>query len=167
MKTKRLTLDAVLAAIALLLFLIEAQIPPLTAIPGIKIGLANVVTLFSVCFLGKRDAAAILFVRITLGAIFAGNASTFLYSLCGAVFCYLVTCLLSKPLQNQVWVLSIFGAAAHNLGQLLAASILMQSMSVLWYLPYLLIAAIISGAFTGLCVCFLLRRLKKRKDRWL
>ena len=166
-QTKRIALDAVLAAIALLLFVIEAQIPPLTTIPGIKIGLANVVTVFAVCFCGKKDAAAILFVRIVLGAVFAGNLSTFLYSLCGAVFCYAVTCLLHRPLQKQIWVLSIFSAAAHNLGQLFAACLFLQSVTVFWYLPYLWIAAIISGAFTGLCAQFLLRRLEKRKEKWL
>ncbi|MBQ7543036.1 MAG: Gx transporter family protein [Clostridia bacterium] len=166
-KTKRLALDAVLAAIALLLFLVEAQIPPLTSIPGVKIGLANAVTLFAVCFLGKKDAAAILFVRVILGAVFAGNLSTFFYSASGAVCCYLVTCILYKPLCKTVWVLSVFGAAAHNAGQLLCACILLQSPSVFWYFPYLLIAAVISGAFTGICVHLILRRMKNRKEKWI
>ena len=164
---KRVALDSVLAAIALLLFIVEAQIPPLTTIPGIKIGLANVVTLFAVYFCGKKDAAAILFVRIVLGAVFAGSLSTFIYSFCGAVFCFTITCLLSRFFQKNVWVLSILGAAAHNTGQLLAASVLLQSASVFWNLPYLLIAAICSGAFTGVCVQLLMNRLQNRKEKWL
>lgn len=163
-RTKRIALDAMLAAVALLLFIVEAQLPPLTAIPGVKIGLANAVTLSAVYLCGRRDATAILFVRVCLGAVFAGNPTTFLYSAAGAALCLAVTCILCKPLQKTVWVVSVFGAIAHNTGQLLAASVLMQSAAVFWYLPYLLIAAVISGAFTGLCVQFLLTRLQHRKD---
>lgn len=162
--TKRIALDAMLAAVALLLFLVEAQLPPLTAIPGIKIGLANAVTLAAVYLCGRRDAAAILFVRVCLGAIFAGNPTTFLYSVSGAALCLAVTCLLCRPLRKNVWVLSVFGAITHNIGQLLAASVLLRSAAVFWYLPYLLIAAVISGAFTGFCVQFLLHRLNRRKE---
>ena len=153
-----------LAATALLLFLVETLIPPLTAIPGIKIGLANAVTLAAVYLCGRRDAAAILFVRVCLGAVFAGNLSTFLYSVSGAALCLAVTCLLCRPLRKTVWVVSVFGAIAHNLGQLIAASVLLCSAAVFWYLPYLLIAAVISGAFIGFCVQFLLQRLEHRKE---
>ena len=162
--TKRIAYDAMLAALALLLFIVEAQLPPLTSIPGIKIGLANTVTLSAVYLCGRRDAAAILFVRICLGAVFAGNLSTFLYSVSGASLCLAVTCILCRPLQKTVWVVSVFGAIAHNVGQLLAAGVLMHSAAVFWYLPYLLIAAVISGTFIGLCVQFLLRRLQHRKE---
>ena len=162
--TKRIALDAMLAAMALLLFIVEAQLPPLTTIPGIKIGLANVVTLAAVYLCGRRDAAAILFVRVCLGAVFAGNATTFLYSASGAMLCLILTCLVCRPLHKTVWVVSVLGAIAHNVGQLLAAAVLLRSAAVFWYLPYLLIAAVISGAFTGLCVQFLLRRLNRRKE---
>lgn len=162
--TKRIALDAVLSALALLLFIVEAQLPPLTAIPGIKIGLANAVTLAAVYLCGRRDAAAILFVRVCLGAVFAGNLTTFLYSAGGAALCLAVTCLLCRPLQKTVWVVSVFGAVAHNIGQLLVASAMLRSGAVFWYLPYLLIAAVISGTFTGLCVQFLLNRLNHRKE---
>ena len=163
--TKRIALDAVLSAAALLLFIVEAQLPPLTAIPGIKIGLANAVTLAAVYLCGRRDAAAILFVRVCLGAVFAGNLTTFLYSAGGAALCLAVTCLLCRPLQKTVWVVSVFGAITHNIGQLLVASVMLRSGAVFWYLPYLLIAAVISGAFTGLCVQFLLNRLNHRKEK--
>lgn len=162
--TKRIALDAMLAALALLLFIVEAQLPPLTAIPGIKIGLANAVTLAAVYLCGRRDAAAILFVRVCLGAVFAGNLSTFIYSISGAALCLAVTCLVCRPLQKTVWVVSVLGAIAHNVGQLLTAAVLLRSAAVFWYLPYLLIAAVISGAFIGLCVQFLLKRLSHRKE---
>lgn len=162
-KTRRLTLDAMLAGMALLLFIIEAQIPPLTAIPGIKIGLANVVTLFTVYYCGKKDTAAVLLIRILLGAIFAGNLSTFIYSICGGVLCYIVMCVASLILKNPIWPVSIFGAIAHNVGQLLAAAVMMQTTSVFFYFPYLILAAILSGAFTGILALLVLNRLKKEK----
>ena len=76
MKTKKLTLLALLSAIALTIFMVEAQIPPLTPVPGIKLGFANIVTVFAVYALGPKEGAAVLFVRIFLGAVFAGNFST-------------------------------------------------------------------------------------------
>ena len=162
--TKRIALDAMLAAMALLLFIVEAQLPPLTTIPGIKSGLANVVTLFAVYYCGRRDAASVLFVRVCLGAVFAGNATTFLYSAAGAALCLVITCLVCRPLHRTVWVAGVLGAIAHNVGQLIMAAVLLRSAAVFWYLPYLMIAAVISGAFTGLCVQFLLRRLNRRKE---
>lgn len=162
-KTRRLTTDAMLSGMALLLFIIEAQIPPLTAIPGIKIGLANVVTLFTIYYCGKKDAAAVLLIRILLGAIFAGNLSTFIYSICGGVLCYICMCVASLLIKKPVWPVSIFGAIAHNVGQLLAASVLMQTPSVFFYLPYLILAAILSGAFTGVIASLVLNRLQKEK----
>ena len=163
-KTKRLTVDALLTATALLLFLVELQIPPLTAIPGIKIGLANVVTLFALVYCGKKDAALILFARILLGSIFSGSISAFLYSICGGVSCYVVMCVALRFLKKPLWPVSVFGAVAHNIGQLLAAGVLMQTVSVFWYLPYLLLAAVLSGTFTGICASLVLKRLHKGKD---
>lgn len=162
--TKRLTVNALLTATALLLFLVEMQIPPLTTIPGIKIGLANVVTLFSLSYCGKKDAAWILFARILLGSIFSGSVSAFLYSICGGVLCYAVMCVALRFLKKPLWPVSVFGAVAHNIGQLAAASVLMQTVSVFWYLPYLLLAAILSGTFTGICASLILKRLHKGKD---
>ena len=163
-KTKRLTVDALLTATALLLFLVELQIPPLTAIPGIKIGLANVVTLFALVYCGEKDAALILFARILLGSIFSGSVSAFLYSICGGVLCYVVMCVALRFLKKPLWPVSVFGAVAHNVAQLLAASVLMQTVSVFWYLPYLLLAAVLSGTFTGICASLILKRLHKGKD---
>lgn len=161
---KRIAVDAMLVAIGLLLFIIEMQIPPLTAIPGIKIGLANVVTLFAVYYCGKRDAAAVLFGRIVLGAVFSGNASTFLYSAAGGLLCYIVMCLLSLAFSRNIWPVSVFGAISHNAGQIITAAVLMHTTAVFWYIPYLLLSAILAGTFTGLCAQFVFRRLSKGKE---
>ena len=84
--SKRIALCAALAAVALTIFVAESQIPPLVAIPGVKLGLANIVTLVAMVLLGRRDALAILAVRLVLGSVFAGGFSAFLFSVAGGVF---------------------------------------------------------------------------------
>ena len=152
------------AAIALLLFMVEAQIPSVVPIPGIKLGLANIMTLAAMHLFGRRDAAAVLFVRVTLGAVLAGNMSTFLFSSAGASCCFLLLCLLQKS-AVPIWVKSVFGAASHNIGQILVAAVYMHTGSVLRYLPFLLLAAVVSGSFTGLCTQYTIRFFKKRGDK--
>ena len=164
-KTKRIAANAMFAAIALLLFMIEAQIPAVVPIPGIKLGLANIMTLVAMHRFGKRDAAAVLFVRITLGTMLAGNMSTFVFSCAGAVLCYLTLCLLHRFSAVPIWVQSIFGALAHNVGQLFVAAVWMHTKSVIWYLPFLCLTAIISGSFTGLCAQYTIRFFEKKGDR--
>lgn len=162
MKTKDLILTAVLTALALVAFTIEAAMPPLTPIYGIKLGLANIFTLFALYALGTRQAAAVLFLRIILGSIFTGQLVSFIYSLTGGVLSFVLIVLLKRffPLK-QVWVLSVLSAVMHNIGQLAAAVLMTGTVQILYYLPVLLISGIIAGAFTGLCAQLVLMRLNK------
>ena len=162
MKTKYLILTAILTALALVAFTIEAAMPPLTPIYGIKLGLANIFTLFALYALGTRQAAAVLFLRIILGSIFTGQLVSFIYSLTGGVLSFILIVLLKRffPLK-QVWVLSVLSAVMHNIGQLAAAVLMTGTVQILYYLPVLLISGIIAGAFTGLCAQLVLMRLNK------
>lgn len=161
MKTKKLTLLALLSAIALTIFLVEAQIPALVPIPGVKLGLANIVTVFTVFVLGPREGAAVLFVRIFLGAVFAGNFSTIFYSAAGGVCAIGVTILLRKILTNkQLWVAGCLGAVAHSIGQMAMAVLLTGTPSLVVYLPVMIAISIVTGLFTGLCAQFLVNRGK-------
>ena len=161
MKTKKLTLLALLSAIALTIFLVEAQIPALVPIPGVKLGLANIVTVFTVFVLGPREGAAVLFVRIFLGAVFAGNFSTLFYSAAGGVCAIGVTILLRKILTNkQLWVAGCLGAVAHSIGQMAMAVLLTGTPSLAVYLPVMIAISIVTGVFTGLCAQFLVNRGK-------
>ena len=161
MKTKKLTLLALLSAIALTIFLVEAQIPALVPIPGVKLGLANIVTVFTVFVLGPREGAAVLFVRIFLGAVFAGNFSTIFYSAAGGVCAIGVTILLRKILINkQLWVAGCLGAVAHSIGQMAMAVLLTGTPSLAVYLPVMIAISIVTGLFTGLCAQFLVNRGK-------
>ena len=159
MKTKKLTTLSMLTAIALTIFMVEAQIPPLTPVPGIKMGLSNIVTVFIVFAMGPREAAAVLFARIFLGAVFAGNFSTIFYSGAGGLCAILVTIGLRKLLtKNQLWVAGVCGAIAHSIGQMAMAVALTATPGLMAYLPIMIAASIVSGAFTGFCAQLLVNR---------
>ena len=165
-QTQRLTQLALLTAVALIIFIIEAQIPPLTAIPGVKLGLANIITLVTLYSFGRRDALMVLLVRIFLGSVFSGQMLTLLFSLCGGLLCYTVCAVLYRriPLQ-RLWLLSMIGAVCHNIGQLAAAAFVLDTMDVFWYLPLLLLSGLLTGCFTGLVAGAVLMRLSK--SNWL
>ena len=159
MKTKKLTVMALLTAIALTIFMVEAQIPPLVPLPGVKLGLSNIVTVFAVFALGSKEAAAILFCRIFLGSIFAGNFSSIFYSAAGGTAAILVTILLRKILtRKQLWVAGVCGAIAHSMGQVAMAMLLTSTPGLIVYLPMLMAVSMVTGLFTGLCAQFLVNR---------
>ena len=161
---RQLTYMAVLTAIALTIFIVEAQLPALAPFPGIKLGLANIVTVYAIFALGPGPAAMILLARILLGSLFAGGL-TILYSLAGGLCCYLVMLVMHKLVSaRQMWVCSILGAMAHNAGQIAAAIAITRTPGVAAYLPILLVSGILTGLFTGLCAQFLFGRLSKLKQ---
>ncbi len=161
MKARKLTVMALLSAIALTIFVVEAQIPALVPIPGIKLGLSNIVTIYAVFTLGHWEAAMILFVRIFLGAVFAGNFSTILYSLAGGALAWLSAVLLRRVLKKQqLWAAGCVGAVAHSLGQMCAAILLSGTPLLIVYLPVMIACSIVTGLFTGLCAQVLVNRGK-------
>lgn len=162
-KTKKLALMAMLTAASLIVFVIEAQIPAPVPVPGVKLGLANVITLVAMLLLGRREAGLILLVRIAMGSVFAGGVSGFIFSICGGVLAYAVMCLTVRALPlKMLWVVSALGAVAHNIGQLIAAVAITKTAALLVYAPVLLASGIVTGVFTGLAAAYLLIRLDKR-----
>ena len=159
-RTKKLVVTAILAAVALGVYVLEAQIPAPIPVPGVKLGLANIVTLAAMILLGRKQAFAVLLVRLLLGSMFSGGFSALLYSLAGGVFAYAVMAALFNIL--PVWVISVLAAIAHNLAQLVAAVLVTGTPGLFWYGPALLLAAIVTGAFTGLAAQYLTRALKGR-----
>lgn len=163
MNVKQIARLALLTAIALILFTVEAQLPPLVPVPGVKLGLANIVTVYSMFRHGPRDALLILLARVFLGSVFAGAMMAFLFSLGGGLLCWLVMLPLRRILtEKQIWVCGVIGAVAHNLGQILVCLAVYQTASVLVYLPVLMLSGIVTGLFTGLAAHFLLGWLKGR-----
>ena len=157
--TRKLTRMALLTAIALTIFMVEAQIPALIPVPGVKLGLANIVTVFAVYTMGSKEGALILAARIFLGAVFAGNFSTIFYSAAGGACAILVTIGLKRILtKSQLWVAGALGAVAHAVGQMTVAVAISGTPSLAIYLPVMIVISIITGLFTGLCAQFLVNR---------
>ena len=158
-KTRKLTTLGLLTAIALTIFMVEARIPAIVPLPGVKLGLANIVTVFTVFALGPRDGVLVLAARIFLGAVFAGNFSTIFYSAAGGALAILTTIGLRKILKkHQLWVAGCLGAVAHSIGQMAIAMLLLGTPSLAVYLPVMIAISIVTGLFTGLCAQYLVNR---------
>ncbi len=159
--TKQLTLCAVLTAMALALSYLENFFPLSLAIPipGVKLGLANVVTVFALYALGPGAAVMILLGRCLLGAVFAGNMNALIFSLLGGFAAMGVMILLSGSRRLSVYGVSIGGAAAHNCGQMAAAVLTLGNTAPLYYLPVLLGVSLFTGMLTGLISACLFRAL--------
>ena len=160
--TKKLALAAVLTALALGLSTLESLFPVsvLVPLPGIKLGLANIVTVFALYRLGAPFALAILVARCLLGAMFAGNVSALLFSLMGGVLAMLTMIVLRRVRGLSVYGVSIAGAAAHNIGQICAAMVVLGGTAVLGYLPVLLGVSLITGTLTGFVASLLFRAMR-------
>lgn len=161
-KTKRLTLCAILIALALALSYTERFIPlqMLVPLPGVKLGLANIVTLLALYLMGPKAAFAILIPRCIFGAVFGGGITGLAFSLTGGILAMAVMALARKVPIFSIYGVSILGAAAHNIGQILAAMVLMNSRYIGAYLPYLLMVALFTGFATGAACAGVLRALK-------
>lgn len=158
-KPRKIATLGLLTAIALTIFMVEARIPSILPLPGVKLGLANIVTVFTVFALSPRDGILVLAARIFLGAVFSGNFSTIFYSAAGGICAIGLTILLRNILKkNQLWVAGCLGAIAHSVGQMTMAILLLGTPSIIIYLPVMIIISIITGLFTGLCAQFLINR---------
>ena len=158
--TRRMTRLSLLTAIALTIFMVEAQIPVPVPVAGIKLGLAKIVTVYTVFTMGPGAGCLVLGCRIFLGAVFAGNFSSILYSAAGGAVAILITILLRKVLrEKQIWVAGVFGALGHSLGQMAMAVLVTQTPGIAVYLPIMCAASIVTGTITGLAAQFTAKRL--------
>ncbi len=162
MKLRQITRNGLLTAIALTIFMIEAQIPSVVPVPGVKLGLANIITVFVIFAYTPKDALLILLVRVFLGSVFSGQISTILYSLAGGMLCFLAMLVMHRILSDrQIWVASVIGAVFHNIGQIIVAILVTGTIGIIVYLPVLMVSGIIAGVFTGLCTQVLYNKLKR------
>lgn len=166
MKTKRLTRLAILTAVGLTIFILELQIPSPVPIPGVKLGLSNIITLYCVAAYGPWSALAVLLCRIVLGAILTGRLTAIAYSLAGGLLSWALMCgLRSITTEKQLWVCSVLGGVSHNFGQILAAMAISGTPSLAVYFPVLALSGMIAGLFTGLCAQYLISRMKHIRQR--
>ncbi len=152
MRTKKLTFLALFTTLSLAIYAAESALPPLAPIPGLKLGLANIITLVLLRHFSVRDALLVLLARILLSALLFGQALSLLYSLAGGLFSLLVMALTMKLLQKKfLFLTGATGGLAHNIGQLLLALAVTSAPGVFAYLPVLIPGGILTGIFTGFC----------------
>ena len=150
-----------MAAVAMMLSYIEALLPPVySAVPGIKLGLANIAVIFALYSVDPKSAALISLVRVALSALLFGSVMSFIYSFSGAVLSLAVMILLKKSALFSAVGVSVAGAVMHNVGQVLCAVIILGTAEIGYYLIFLSGSAVVSGVLVGLVSALLIKKLK-------
>ncbi|SKA87846.1 heptaprenyl diphosphate synthase [Caloramator quimbayensis] len=162
-KTQNMIFISILVAQALVLYIVETMIPVPFITPGAKLGLANIITVVSLYSLSLADTFLVVILRIILSTLLVGSLSSFFFSLSGGILSLLVMFILKKFGKENVSIIgvSVMGSVFHNIGQILVASITVQNIRIIAYLPVLMIAGIGTGIFVGITSKFLLVHLKK------
>jgi heptaprenyl diphosphate synthase len=160
--TRKMVILSLLVSQALVLHVIERMIPVPIPVPGIKLGLANVISLFTIIIFGWKEAMLVVFLRTILGSFFGGGVSSFLYSFTGGIISTIAMALLFKYFKKifSIIAISVVGAVFHNIGQILIASMVVSNTNLFFYLPVLLISAVITGIFIGLTVQYTMKPLQ-------
>lgn len=161
-KTKKLAFLGVSTALAMVLSYVEFLIPPLTTtIPGIKMGLANIVTVFLIYRIGTKEAAAVSAVRVALSALLFGTAVSLAYSAAGAVFSIAGMTLLKKTDRFSPLGVSVSGGVLHNAGQTIAAILLLGTARLGYYFALLAVSGTVSGLLVGTAAWIVMKSIKK------
>ena len=161
-RTKKMVLMGILVSQALILHLVERLIPVPVPVPGIKLGLANAVSLITIIIFGPKEALAVVAMRTFLGSVFGGGVSSFIYSFIGGFISIMAMAIMYKRYRNlfSLPAISVVGAIFHNIGQILVASLIIQNAKLFYYLPLLMISAVITGLFIGFSVKYALRPMR-------
>lgn len=160
MNVKKLTALSASVALAMILSFIESLIPPLVAVPGVKIGLANIVTVFLLYTYGAREAAAVSIVRVILSSLLFGSTVSLIYSMSGALLSLAAMLILKNlPIFSELSV-SVAGGVFHNAGQIICACIIMENAAIASYLPPLIISGTIAGVAVGILSGLLIKKLR-------
>ncbi len=159
MKTKKLTTMALLISLAMVLSYLESMLPSFVAIPGVKVGLANIIVVFALYKLGTKEAAVISLLRVALVSLLFGSGASFLYSLAGAVLSLGGMLLLKRIPAFSYVAVSVLGGVLHNVGQIGMACLLLETNVIVYYLPFLILSGTIAGIAVGILAAVLIRRI--------
>lgn len=160
---KKIAILAIFITLALVLSYVDSLIPLAIVVPGIKIGLANVVIILSLYTIGEKETIFISGIRVILSSLLFGTLVTFLYSMTGAILSFIVMVLLKKKTNLASITISIIGAVSHNLGQIIMAILIMNTKEIIYYLPILIITGVISGTLIGIFANLLIQFTKKNQ----
>ncbi|MBO5009683.1 MAG: Gx transporter family protein [Clostridia bacterium] len=157
--TKKLTTLSLLISVAMVLSYIESLIPAFVAVPGVKVGLSNIATVFALYTLGAPGAVAVSVIRVFLSSLLFGNFAMMIYSLAGAALALTFMILIKATgLFSEVGV-SVIGGIMHNAGQIIAAAFMMENSGIVSYLVPLVISGTIAGVAVGLISALLIKRI--------
>ena len=160
MKTKKLVTLAVTVSVAMILSFVESRIPAFVAIPGVKVGLANIAVIFALYKMGWREAIAVSVIRVLLVALLFGSVVSLAYSIAGAAISLSLMILLRKIGIFTEVAVSVVGGITHNIGQILIAFLLLETKVVFYYLPFLMVSGVIAGIAVGVAAALLIKRIK-------
>ena len=159
MRSKKLTVLALLTALSMILSYIEGLLPAFVAIPGIKVGLANLAVVLALYRLGWREAICVSLVRVLCLSLLFGNVASLAYSIAGAALSLGGMVILKKTMRFSPLSVSVTGGVLHNMGQLLMACVLLSTTALRYYLPFLLLGGILAGIVIGVISAILLKRI--------
>ena len=160
MKTKRLAVLALGIALCMVLSFVESQIPALIAIPGVKLGLANIAVVFMLYKLGRREAVLVSLIRVLLVSVMFGNFASLFYSLAGAVLSLTGMMILQRFESVSTVAVSVTGGVLHNVGQIAMACILLETNVIKYYLPFLVLSGTLAGIAIGVVSAVLIKRVE-------
>lgn len=169
MKTKKMVFLGLMIGYSLILYILETYIPnPFIQIfPGAKLGLTNIITLLSLLIFGLKDTFIIVTLRVLLSSMFTGPMSAFLFSIGGAYLSLALMYIISRIKGFSIIGISIIGAIGHNLGQLLVASVIVENLLMVTYLPFMLVTSLVTGFFVGLVSKFCYPKMVKASDSFI
>ena len=158
--TRKLTQLALTVSFAMMLSFIESRIPAFVAIPGVKIGLANIAVIFTLYKFGFREAITVSLIRVLLVSTLFGSPISLIYSVSGAILSFASMLLLKALTPLREVAVSVAGGVMHNVGQIAAASIMLDTNVVVYYLPFLILSGTIAGIAVGITAALLIKRVK-------
>lgn len=161
MNTKKISIYGIMIALALILSYVEAQIPAFVAVPGMKLGLTNLVVVVTLYLLGSKSAMAINIVRIIIVSILFGNTLSFAFSIAGGMLSTLVMILLKKTNKFSTVGVSAAGGISHNIGQIIVAMFTLGTNAIAWYLMILWISGVFSGTLIGVIGGIITTRIRE------
>ena len=160
METRKIARMGLLVALSMILSYVESLIPAFVAVPGVKVGLANIVVIFALYTLGPIEALIVSLLRVILSSFLFGSALSLLYSLSGALLSLGGMILMKKLKIFSTTVVSVTGGVLHNVGQILVACLVLETDVLLYYLPVLILSGVITGAVIGIIASLVIKRLE-------
>lgn len=160
MKTRKVAVLALSIALAMIFSFVESQIPALVAIPGVKLGLANIVVVFALYKLGWKEAALISIIRVVLVSLLFGSLMSLFYSVAGAVLSLAGMIALKQTRAFSCMAVSVVGGVLHNVGQIGMACLILETSVIRYYLPFLLLSGVLSGIVIGVVAGWITGRVR-------